>query len=757
MADHDVLCDTDVCVGGFEEPVSPLSPIMASLASSSAGDPKTSILQCEREIRRLTRIPRGRVIGLAAPTGSGKTTGLWKTIANNAPFFGRTLFVFPTQMAARAIVKVDGEWPHLLAASPRRAIRELVVNRKSRFDTIVIDEAHYACKEYVALLDILAVLRQESYHRRFRVILLSATLDEETIRQRFSDMEFRELVEARSPHPIDIRYRAAPLPGGNVPNQRALFEATIETLRSIVTEASSSTTTEKILIFYASHQQCETVRHQLERLQTVAPPVTVPPPKTDEEQALRESLRRYRILTLHGGKTDEEFNEARRLIEQIDLPTICICTNIAETAVTLPGTTRIIDSGLRCMVVGNSVVQVRCDKVSMIQRAGRTGRTCPGVVYRLMSRSQYDHLPFADLPDFSYDSVVLQLLIARADPVYFLREKGAECIQKFVRLGIMRTPSVLPDDRLMEFLDQCGLEIENGLLLHALTHSSECDPKIRALIVLSIVLINVYDIKHFHLIYVSPENRLEDTVNVNIRLQDEFGRDHDMLLTVIRILLHVFLDADPRRVAADFSLNFRILREIRKELFRVWRFLYNKPMDFAGVFEGLQGGLPPRSVDGIRKFLLYASGRYTVVPCLYTLRDPERFHPSPDYRSVCHLPTRRRLVHASRFMRSQIFHHTFVPLGRVHDISRIHAGDDDGMGIGSVRLWTLPPQDYRHRLRVLYDDVVQARHHMDEKWEWRRVYDACVREVEEDVAFWPGMAKMQEAHAHFLSLVNPEK
>lgn len=753
MIDHDMSYAFDECSDRVDEESVP-PPTMAS------GSSNASILACEREIRRLARIPRGRVMGLIAPTGSGKTTGLWRTIAREASFFGRSLFVFPTQMAAKAIVSAEGSWPHLLAASPRRAIRELVIHRTSRYDTIVIDEAHYACKEYAALLDILAVLRLEHRNRRFRVILLSATLDKENVRERFSDMELRELVDAQSPHPIEIRYRTAPLPGGSVPNQRALFEATIETIRSIVTEASSVPTTEKILIFYASHHQCETVRHQLERLQASPPPSVGGASlgkKPTEDAALRESLRRYRILTLHGGKTEEEFVEARRLIEQIDLPTICICTNIAETAVTLPGTTRIIDSGLRCMVVGNSVVQVRCDKVSMIQRAGRTGRTCPGIVYRLMSRPQYDHLPFADLPEFSYDSVVLQLLIARADPVYFLREKGAACIQKFVRLGIMRTPSILPDDRLMEFLDQCGLEIENGLLLHALTRSSESDPTIRALIVLAIALINVYDVKHFHLIYSSPENRLEDAVDARLRLQEEFGEDHDMLLTVIRIFLRVFLDADPRRTAADLSLNFRILREMRKELFRVWRFLYNQPIEFRDVFQGLDHGIPPRCAEGIRRFVLYTSGRYTVVPCLYTLRDPHLFYPSPDYRSVCHLPTRRRVVHASRFMRSQTFHHTFVPLGRAHDIGRIQTGIEDGAGTGSIRLWTLPPQDYRHYLRMLYDHVVLARQHLDETREWRRAYDGCIREINDDVAFWPGMVKMQEAHAHFLSLMNPNE
>ncbi|WP_286177634.1 ATP-dependent helicase HrpB [Stieleria mannarensis] len=82
---------------------------------------------------------------------------------------------------------------------------------------------------------------------------------------------------------------------------------------------------------------------------------------------------------------------------------VVLATNVAETSITIPGITCVVDSGLaRAMQYDASVglPSLRLQpisKASADQRAGRAGRTAPGVCFRLwpsaMHRSRPDHTP----------------------------------------------------------------------------------------------------------------------------------------------------------------------------------------------------------------------------------------------------------------------------------------------------------------------------------------------------------------------------
>jgi ATP-dependent RNA helicase DHX37/DHR1 len=85
---------------------------------------------------------------------------------------------------------------------------------------------------------------------------------------------------------------------------------------------------------------------------------------------------------------------------------IVVATNIAETSITIPGISYVVDSGRqKCRNYNSGTGMASYDimwisKASADQRAGRAGRTGPGHCYRLYSSSLYSrHMdPFA-LPE----------------------------------------------------------------------------------------------------------------------------------------------------------------------------------------------------------------------------------------------------------------------------------------------------------------------------------------------------------------------
>ncbi len=84
---------------------------------------------------------------------------------------------------------------------------------------------------------------------------------------------------------------------------------------------------------------------------------------------------------------------------------IILSTNVAETSLTIPGVTGVVDSGKAKIAAhaswsGMPTLDVkRISQASCIQRAGRAGRTAPGVAHRLYSEGDYLGRPPFAAPD----------------------------------------------------------------------------------------------------------------------------------------------------------------------------------------------------------------------------------------------------------------------------------------------------------------------------------------------------------------------
>ncbi|MGO9330555.1 MAG: ATP-dependent helicase HrpB [Steroidobacteraceae bacterium] len=145
------------------------------------------------------------------------------------------------------------------------------------------------------------------------------------------------------------------------------------------------------------------------------------------------------VLPLHGGLSPEEQDRA---VSPAPQQKLILATNVAESSVTVEGVTAVIDSGLVRIATyspwsGLPTLHVgRVSKASAKQRAGRAGRTEPGLALRLYTEEDYLHRPEHDAPEI-LRSDLSQLCLAlramrtgQADEMDWLDAPPVEAVQR---------------------------------------------------------------------------------------------------------------------------------------------------------------------------------------------------------------------------------------------------------------------------------------------------------------------------------------
>ena len=192
-------------------------------------------------------------------------------------------------------------------------------------------------------------------------------------------------------------------------------------------------------------------------------------------------------------------------------------------------------------------------------------------------------------------------------------------------------------------------------------------------------------------------------------------------------------------MAGKYSLNFKVLRGIRKDLARLSRFIYGNVVLLENVF--LSSDLSYTLTQRMRSFFAYRSGHFGIVPFYRQMRAPEDLM-WIDERSITTLKYNvYKLSPGSRLDPFHVRKQTFIPLSESQNGS-------------SVRLWTLSPTDYRDRPGFLYQHMCKKRSEMDERQTYRVMFDECVLEIKDEVAYRPGMYKMLDAQHHFISTLS---
>jgi len=386
----------------------------------------------------LSALRRRRAVVVVAEPGAGKTTRVPPALAAD----GAVLLLQPRRAAARAIahrIADERQWTlgrevgwqvrfeHRFAADTRLLVAtEGILTARlqqdplaSTFRTIVLDEFH----ERSIHADLGIALARQAWRARddLQIVVMSATIDADRVAS-FLDSCPVVMAPGRL-HPLDVSYR----PG------TSMTDGTLDLFN-----ASSG----DLLCFLPGAFEIQKAVAELRA--RLADTVDVLPlhgtlDATDQDRA----------LTIGG-------TGRRRII---------VSTNIAETSVTVPGVSAVVDSGLQKVArfdaarAIDSLVTERITQDAADQRAGRAGRLGPGVVRRLWdSRDRLRPHREPDVHRIDLSSTVLDILGWGGDPRAFEwfeapREDAVGAAMRLLeRLGALRDGTLTPIGRAMQSL-----------------------------------------------------------------------------------------------------------------------------------------------------------------------------------------------------------------------------------------------------------------------------------------------------------------
>ncbi|KAJ3564925.1 hypothetical protein NP233_g7972 [Leucocoprinus birnbaumii] len=173
-------------------------------------------------------------------------------------------------------------------------------------------------------------------------------------------------------------------------------------------------------------------------------------------------------LALHAGLTTDEqlhvFEPSQRGSRKL-----IISTNIAEASVTIEGIKYVVDSGFVKIRVYNpttalaSLLTVPISVASATQRAGRAGRTSPGVCYRLYPETSLNSMPLSTPPEITRTDMTT--------PILQLKSLGIDDLMKFEWVSSPPAETVL---RALEGLHAAGMIDNNGRLTLMGEQVAEC-------------------------------------------------------------------------------------------------------------------------------------------------------------------------------------------------------------------------------------------------------------------------------------------
>ncbi|BCH28321.1 DEAD/DEAH box helicase [Mesorhizobium sp. L-8-10] len=328
---------------------------------------------------------------LVAPPGAGKTTLVPLALLDAAwRGDGRILLLEPRRLAARAAARrmasLLGEEPGQTVGYAMRMenriskatrvviVTEGVLSRMilddpelSGIAAIIFDEFHERSLDgdfgLALALDVQGALRPD-----LRLVVMSATLDGARVAQLVGDAPVIES-EGRS-FPVELRHDERP---AGVAIEDAMAKAIREALAA---EPGS------LLAFLPGQREIERTAERLAgRL----------PEHVD-------------VVPLYG-QLDSKAQDAAIRPAPEGRRKVVLATSIAETSITIDGVRVVIDSGLSRLpryepATGLTRLEtVRVSQASALQRAGRAGRTQPGVAIRLWRAEQTAALPAFTPPE----------------------------------------------------------------------------------------------------------------------------------------------------------------------------------------------------------------------------------------------------------------------------------------------------------------------------------------------------------------------
>ena len=357
------------------------------------------VLPVDTEIPRiLEQLRQFRAVVVVAPPGSGKTTRVPPALVANGP----VILLQPRRVAARSIARriaLEQGWrlgqevgwqvrfEHHYSLQTRLLVAtEGILTARlqsdpllSDFKSIILDEFH----ERSLHADVSLALARQAWLARddMWLVVMSATLESKPISDFLGGCPVIEI--SGRPYPVVTEYWPGVTPAAAV--RQAL-----------------GSSQGHVLCFLPGAREIAQVRNQLNAGGL--------PSGTE-------------VFLLHGGLPAAAQDAA---LAEVPGRKVVLATNIAETSLTIEGVRIVVDSGYHKALrfdINRSVDILELERIprdSADQRAGRAGRTAPGLAIRLWDRA--DQLAPCRLPEIQRVDLaapVLDILAWGGDPCRF--------------------------------------------------------------------------------------------------------------------------------------------------------------------------------------------------------------------------------------------------------------------------------------------------------------------------------------------------
>ncbi len=357
---------------------------------------------------------QGRLI-VQAPTGSGKSTQVPQMLLRHELLGrGEVVVLQPRRLAARMLAKRVAEEvgtrlgeivgyqirldSRVSEATRIRFVTEGILLRQMSFDpglrgisAIIFDEFHER-HLYGDISLARALQLQQSRRPDLKILVMSATLDTAQLKDYLAPCEV--LTSQGRTFPVAIEY---------LPKAVDFDHDPVWAVATRECERIAARTNGDILVFMPGAYEIS---------------------RTVQDVQGSHALRGFACFPLHGELPPEQQDRA---VARYETRKIIVSTNVAETSLTIDGITAVVDGGLARMARYdphrgiNTLLIEKISVASADQRAGRAGRTAPGVCVRLWTEREHALRPRQELPEvkrLDLAEVVLTLKAAGIDDIH---------------------------------------------------------------------------------------------------------------------------------------------------------------------------------------------------------------------------------------------------------------------------------------------------------------------------------------------------
>ena len=369
-----------------------------------------SNLPAYKDAKYVTQVlNENQVILVKSGTGSGKSVIINKLCLHLNDYKGKIIMTLPKKVITKSAaefaakmmdVELGNEIGYMyrgetvktnktvLLYSTDGSIISMIKNDPAlkEVDMMIIDELHERKVNIDLLLYLLRnaiSIREKEKFKPLKLILMSATINEEIFQKYFSDFRFKSLELAGTPnHPIQSFYLDT---GLNIGANEYINKG-IEIIGNIINKINNNTNNNDanfiegdILFFVCTVSECDLIA---EKLSSKHPDCFTMGLYSGFNQELEQYV-----------GNPEKFKELNPNFKR----RLFISTNVAESSLTIDGIVYVVDSGLELNVKfepslnTNIMTKKFITQAQMTQRKGRAGRTKPGICFHLYTEAEQEN------------------------------------------------------------------------------------------------------------------------------------------------------------------------------------------------------------------------------------------------------------------------------------------------------------------------------------------------------------------------------